>query len=288
MPSCRSAVASVTGWASASHCSAVSRSAWPPSRSASLVAGSRSARWPRCRRRWRAPRRGSVAVEAPARPGRAAAPRRRRPTRPVSSRSRACASPDHVGQQVGAGHAGVHPELHERHAEPGAGRGVPEVAGQRQAQPGADRGAVDGGDGGHLEAPDRQPGPVERHHPGRAAGRRSRPARSAIQRGVAARAEGACPRRSRRPRARTRSAASSSIGRDPGRGHLVGHRVALVGVVEGQQGDALGGALEAEVGERGRRSAEHDARYDAAAEQWHARTRSARCRCAERAPHAWS
>ena len=37
MPSCRSAVASVTGWASASHCSAASKSAWPPSRSASLV-----------------------------------------------------------------------------------------------------------------------------------------------------------------------------------------------------------------------------------------------------------
>ena len=48
-----------------------------------------------------------------------------------------------------------------------------------------------------------------------------------------------------------RSAASSSMARDPGVGHLVGHRVALVGVVEGEHGDALGGALEAQVGEFG-------------------------------------
>ena len=61
---------------------------------------------------------------------------------------------------------GVHAELHERHAEPGAGRGVPEVAGQREAQPGADRGPVDRGDRRHLERPDREPGPVERQHPG--------------------------------------------------------------------------------------------------------------------------
>ena len=37
MPSWRSSVASVTGWASASHCRALSKSAWPPSASAILV-----------------------------------------------------------------------------------------------------------------------------------------------------------------------------------------------------------------------------------------------------------
>ena len=36
-PSCRSAVARVTGWASASHCTAASKSACPPSRSARVV-----------------------------------------------------------------------------------------------------------------------------------------------------------------------------------------------------------------------------------------------------------
>ena len=37
MPSWRSAVARVIGWASASHCTPDSRSRWPPSRRASLV-----------------------------------------------------------------------------------------------------------------------------------------------------------------------------------------------------------------------------------------------------------
>ena len=37
-------------------------------------------------------------------------------------------------------------------------------------------------------------------------------------------------------------------GRDPRRGHLVAHRVAHRGVVEGQQDDPLGRALEAQVG----------------------------------------
>ena len=141
-------------------------------------------------------------------------------------------------------HAGVHAELHERHAEPGARRGVPQVAGEREAQPGADRRPVDRGDGRHLEPAG------SRARPGRTAAsgvRRSSTVASgslAIHDGVAAGAE----RRARpghhdraerrgRPRARRRRPPTTAV-------ICVRHRVALVGVVEGQHGDPVGGALE--------------------------------------------
>ena len=129
-----------------------------------------------------------------------------------------------------------------------AGGGVPDVAGQRQAQPGADRGAVDRGDGRHLERPDRQPGPVERRSSGSRSWSTVASGSLAIQDGVAAGAERASPRPVTTTARTERSAASWSMARDPGGGHLVGHRVALLGVVEGEQGDAVGGAFEAQVG----------------------------------------
>ena len=143
------------------------------------------------------------------------------------------------------------PSFTNGHAQPGARGGVPEVAGQRQAQPGADRRPVDRGDGGHLEAPDREPGPVERASSGCAGGRRVASGSLAIH-------EVLPPEQKAEPSpvtttARTRAVGGELVdGRDPGRGHLVGHRVALVGVVEGEQRRRPSrGALEAQVGEVG-------------------------------------
>ena len=49
---------------------------------------------------------------------------------------------DHVGEQVRRRHAGVHAELHERHAELAPTDGVADVGGQRQAEPGTDGGPL--------------------------------------------------------------------------------------------------------------------------------------------------
>ena len=49
----------------------------------------------------------------------------------------------------------------------------------------------------------------------------------------------------------SRSAASSATAETHDDGHLVGHGVAHVGVVEGQQGHAVGRPLDAQVGKGG-------------------------------------
>ena len=145
-------MASVIGWASASHCTARLEVAVAAVAQGDLGVAARDRRGGGDAGGDLLDRGGELVVgEDPARPARAAGPPRPRTVRPVSSSSRALASPDDVRQQVGRGHARVHPELHEGRAQPGARGGVPDVAGQGQAEAGADRRPVDRGDGGHLE-----------------------------------------------------------------------------------------------------------------------------------------
>ena len=240
-------MASVTGCANASHWSADSKSACPPSASAILVSrvaiGAVEAMPAAVRQhvveeavgldhpRDQAQAQRLVGLHHPAR------------QQQVAGMGRT----DDVGQQPGAGHPGVHAELVERDAEPGAGRGVPDVARQGQAQTGADGVPVDRSDRGHLQPADRQPRAVERHHP-RA---------QLVDRGVrlAGDPAGVAARAERATRAGDHDDADRGVlgqlvdGSDPRRGHLVTHRVAHVGVVEGQQDDPLGRALEAQVRE---------------------------------------
>ena len=153
----------------------------------------------------------------------------------------------HLGQQVGAAHARVHAELHERHAQLGARGGVPQVAGEREAQAGADGGAVDRGDGRHLEAPDREPGPVERRSSGCGAGRPWRRARWRSTR---------CCRRSRTPTPPRSPRPPAPTGRRPARRRRETHEAVISsdialrmsGLSRVSSGHAVGGSLDAQVG----------------------------------------
>ena len=165
MPSCRSAVASVSGWAIASHCRPLSKSACPPSARASFVsrlaigavaATASAVAWISAR--------NDVGLDDPRdQPRRSASSAST--VRPVSSRSRACAAPTTFGSRKVPAMPACMPSFTNGTPSFAPDGGVPDVAGEREAQPGADRGPVDGGDRRHLEPADRQPGPVERQHP---------------------------------------------------------------------------------------------------------------------------
>ena len=211
----------------------------------SWCSGWRSGPWPRSRRRSpRLVRRSSSAAKT----------RETRPSwrassastvRPVSNSSRALASPTALGSRYVAAMPGFIPSLTKGAPSLAPCGGVADVAGQGQAETGADRVPVDRGDRGHLEPPDREPGPVERHHPGAqvvdlGVGLAGDPA------GVAAGAERAALPGDHHD-------AHRAVGRQlvdrshPGGGHLLRHRVALGRVVEDQPGHAGGRALQAKV-----------------------------------------
>ena len=125
--------------------------------------------------------------------------------------------------------------------------GVAQVAGQRERHSGPDGGPVDGRDGGHLEVPDREPGPVERQHP-LAQAVDGGPRLRADPRDVPARAErAALPRDDHRP-----DAPVGPQGRHhppPRLGHPHGHGVAAVGQVQRDEHHAALLALDPQVSE---------------------------------------
>ena len=158
---------------------------------------------------------------------------------------------DHVGQEVGPAHPGVHAQLHERHAR----------ASPRRRRTGGRRPAR-----GRARRRSRRRSPRRWSAP-RAVGSTARRGRTRIIRVaqlVDARrparwrsrtccrpSRTRCPRRSP-PRTRTSgSSARASIARTQDVGHLLRHRVALVGIVEDQTDDAGGRTLEPEVGQGG-------------------------------------
>ncbi len=114
-------MARVIGWAIASHCRQLSKSAWPPSASASLVSrlaiGAVAAMPGRGRQHLVEE---AVALDHPrdqAQPERLVGVHDPAREQQVAGVGLA----DDLGQQVGARHPGVHAELHERRAELGPG-----------------------------------------------------------------------------------------------------------------------------------------------------------------------